>query len=102
MAGQLNFADPTTRGRLAAQVPTPDSLPAVVGLAVTPTGELLVQRPGTLASDPASVWDVFGADGRLLGSIRLPGHPRILAVGTDYLLSVDGGEPRRLGRGGGG
>ncbi|MEI2720019.1 MAG: hypothetical protein V9E87_07730 [Gemmatimonadales bacterium] len=88
MASQLKYMDQATRDRVLAQVPTPDSLAAVAGLAMTPTGELLVQREGFLLSHPASVWDVFGTDGGFLGSIRIPGHMRLLAAGTDHLLVI--------------
>ena len=86
MASQLDYMDKATRDRVLAQVPTPDSLAAVSGLAMMPTGELLVQREGRLLSQPATVWDVFGTDGGLLGNIRIPGHMRLLAAGSDHLL----------------
>ncbi len=87
MSSQLQrYLDKATIERVLAQVPTPDSLAAVAGLAMTPSGELLVQREGLLRTQTASVWDVFDVEGRLLGSIRTPGRMRILAAGTDYLL----------------
>lgn len=76
------------QGEILKDVPTPDSLPAVAGLTLTPEGELLVQREGYLPSQTASLWDVFDPTGRWLGELRLPGHSRILSVGLDYLLTV--------------
>lgn len=88
MDNQLKYMDQPTRERVLAEVPTPDSLAAVVGLAITPAGDVLVQREGFLLSQQASVWDVFASDGRFLGAIRIPGHMRILAAGNDHLLVV--------------
>lgn len=86
MRDQLKYLDDPTRERVLAEVPTPDSLAAVMGLAITPAGELLVQREGFLPSQRASVWDVFDAEGRYLGPIRILGRMRILAAGNDHLL----------------
>ena len=88
MRAQLKYLDEPTRERVLAEVPTPDSLAAVLGLAITPAGELLVQREGFLPSQQASVWDVFDRDGRFLGPIRIPGHMRIIAAGDDHLLML--------------
>jgi len=86
MMRQLGRMDEATRSRVIAAVPTPDSLPAVIGLTVTPQGEFLVQREGYLPSHVTSIWDVFDRGGRWLGELRLPGHCRILSTGTDNLL----------------
>ena len=75
------------QGDILKDVPTPDSLPAVIGLALTPQGEFLVQREGYLPSQATSLWDVYDPTGRWLGELRLPGHFRILSVGLDYLLA---------------
>ncbi len=86
MKRYLEGVDPATANTIMAAVPTPDSLPALVGLTVTPQGELLVQREGFLPSQVSSLWDVFDSSGRWLGELRLPARTRILSVGTDHLL----------------
>src|SRR5690606_34278562 len=80
--------EPAVRRTLLAAIPTPDSLPAVYGMVVTPAGELLVQRRGLLRTQPVSTWDVFGADGAFLGEIRIAGHVRLISVGSDHLLAM--------------
>jgi len=72
--------------KVLAAVPTPDSLPAVAAMAVTPNGELIVQREGDVAPQVVSVWDVFDASGRWLGEFRLPIRSRVLSVGTDHIV----------------
>ncbi|MDZ4390301.1 MAG: hypothetical protein U0974_11310 [Gemmatimonadales bacterium] len=86
MKRYLEGVDPATANTIMAEVPTPDSLPALVGLTVTPQGELLVQREGFLPSQVSSLWEVFDSSGRWLGELRLPARTRILSVGTDHLL----------------
>jgi hypothetical protein len=71
-----------------AQVPVPDSLPAVVGLAVGPGGEVLVQREGWLPSQHASRFDLFDVNGQWLGELTLPARVRVLELGPDYLLGM--------------
>lgn len=88
LEAQMERMDPVMRSKVLAEVPTPDSLPAVYGMVVSPAGELLIQRSGLLPSQPTSSWDVFGADGTFLGEIRISGHVRLLAAGTDYLLAI--------------
>ncbi len=86
MLGYLSGMDSVMQDEVIAQVPIPDSLPAVAGLAMTPEGELLVQREGNLHSHLTSAWDVFDVEGRWLGEIRLPGRTRVLSAGTDHLV----------------
>jgi hypothetical protein len=86
MLPYLPGMDSALQQKIIAEVPIPDSLPAVAGMAMTPAGELLVQREGNLRSHLMSVWDVFDVEGRWLGEISLPGTARILAAGTDFLL----------------
>jgi hypothetical protein len=115
---QYEQVDPSVRRTLLAAIPTPDSLPAVYGMVITPRGELLVQRSGILRTQPISTWDVFAADGAFLGEIRIPGHLRLIEAGEDHLLAMRrteddawlvevyglrrwGGRRRGEGRGGG-
>jgi|CXWL01.1.fsa_nt_gi HAMP domain-containing protein len=50
----------------------PLTYPAIVGLAVASDGALWVRRWALPTSAPATVFDVFGADGRFRETIRLP------------------------------
>jgi hypothetical protein len=75
-----------TPDRVLSDIPVPDLLPAIVQLAVAPTGEILVMREGNLPSQTSSPVDVFDAQGRFLGTIRLPSRFRIFEVGSDYIL----------------
>ena len=88
METQFERMDAVTREKVLAEVPTPDSLPAVYSMVITPTGELLVQRGGLLPSQPTSTWDVFGADGGFLGEVRIDGHVRLFSAGPDFLLAT--------------
>jgi len=36
----------------------------------------------------AGDWDVFGNDGRLLGTVRLPPGVAILSIGMDYIIGL--------------
>ena len=92
MLPYLKGADPATMEKVLAAVPTPDSLPAVAGLAITPAGELVVQREGAMIGQASSSWDVFDPEGHWLGSFRLPIHSRLLSIGTDHLVVRRGGE----------
>ncbi|MBL0170629.1 MAG: hypothetical protein IPP90_07840 [Gemmatimonadaceae bacterium] len=82
------MADPVTLARLVDAVPTPDSLPAAVGLVVSDSGEIVVQREGFPAGPRASAFDVFGADGRWLGAFQFAPRTLLIEVGIDYLLTV--------------
>ena len=85
---QYQKMDQATRDRMLAQVPTPDSFPAVLGLGLTPAGELLVQREVPWPSQRGSAWDIFDPSGHFLGTIRIPGAHRLLAAGMDHLLTI--------------
>lgn len=81
-------ADSAQMARIMAEVPVPDSLPAIMGLALSSSGELLVMREGQLRGQERSTWDVFDRDGRFLGELRFPAAFTIREVGPDYILGV--------------
>jgi hypothetical protein len=68
-------------------VPMPDSLPAVLNLAVDDGGNIFVTRDGSLPSDTASTIDVFDSTGRWLGAMSAPPRIKIFAVtDTDIVI----------------
>jgi len=80
--------DEALANRFVAEVPTPDSLPAVADLAMGEEGDLWVRR--TLRSEIAgeATWDVFDSRGQLLGEVTLPGGFTPHEIGQDYVLGV--------------
>jgi len=70
------------------QIPTPDSLPALISIAMNDVGELMVMREGHLPSHTMSVYDVFDPKGQWLGELRIPGRVGVASFGEDYLLAV--------------
>lgn len=70
------------------QIPTPDSMPAVLDMAMSDRGELMVMREGLLESHSSMLYDVFDADGRWLGELRIPFRVQVVSFGDDYVLAV--------------
>ncbi|MBA3557795.1 MAG: hypothetical protein H0W30_04260 [Gemmatimonadaceae bacterium] len=63
----------------------PKTFPAYSGILVDVAGNLWVReyaKPG----DEQPLWTVFGADGRMLGSVTTPKGLRLLEVGADFIL----------------
>ena len=75
-----------TLAKLMAEMPVPDSMPAVAGLLMGARGELVVQHSGWRASDSLSLFDVFDTEGVLVAEWKLPRRSRIVEVGDDYVL----------------
>ncbi len=69
------------------QVPVPESLPAFERLLVDDTGHLWVLQT-TWPGHVQPAWDVFDAEGRMLGTVRLPARFRATHVGGDFILGV--------------
>ena len=88
------FMNASETDRIIGEVPTPDSLPAMSGITITPRGELLVMREGQLPSHTHSLYDVFDREGVWLGTIRVQGRRFIVSVANDtmlmYRISDDG------------
>ena len=61
--------------------------PAFANMTVDADGALWVEEPKITADDPGKA-SVFDPDGRLLGSVALPGNFRITEIGRDYVLGV--------------
>jgi len=61
--------------------------PAFASMTVGADGDLWVEEPKVTPDDPGRA-SVFDPDGRLLGSVPLPGNLRITEIGRDYLLGV--------------
>ena len=57
-----------------------DTIPALRGLRVTPSGKLLVERTGENVGDPGPV-DVITAEGQYLGTFRGVGLPAAVSRG---------------------
>lgn len=85
------------RDRLAKlNAPFPDALPAFVDFLASPTGELWLRDPElkgaascaclTSVTTGPSNWTVFDANGRWLGSVRMPVQFMPAEVGRDYVL----------------
>jgi hypothetical protein len=71
--------------RLEASLPIPSTWPPFTKLLASPRGELWV-RAGTAPGDSAR-WNVFAADGRWLGELRVGPAVQITAVGDGYALA---------------
>jgi hypothetical protein len=78
---------PVTVDRALAEMPVPDSLPAIAGLVVGPAGEVVVQTSGWHIADTTSLVDVFDDRGVWVAQWTLPGRTRLLELGRDYLLT---------------
>lgn len=76
---------PTVRD-LVAQIPFPDAKPAFAEMRVAPGGDVWL-RAFTPPGEPQA-WDVFGADGRLLGRVALPPGLALRQVGRDFVLGT--------------
>lgn len=81
--------DEALAARFVAEVPSPDSIPAVQGLVFSRSGELFVARtPWLRDATTVGEWDIFDPTGRWSGTLQLPPRFRITEVGTDYLLGI--------------
>ncbi len=85
LARALPINDPALTAIMLDKVPTPDSLPAVIFMTFGSRGELLVMREGHQPSHTHSVYDVFQADGRWLGTLRIPGKVYVRELDGDVL-----------------
>lgn len=66
-------------------IPPPEMMPPYDKLLADAEGNLWVeryQRP----QESAHVWTVFNAEGRLLGSVEIPGGVTVFEIGSDYVL----------------
>ncbi len=79
--------DPTVVDRVIAEVSAPDSMPAMLIIAITSRGEMLVMREGHLPSHTHTVYDVFDREGVWLGTLRLKGQQLIVDDDDDSLLT---------------
>jgi hypothetical protein len=79
------FLDRALLDRAIAQVPVPDSLPAILDLVVSDLGEVVVTRYGSFF-DGERVADVYDADGRWAGVLRLPPRSRLLELGRTHAV----------------
>jgi hypothetical protein len=74
-------------GRALDQFPAGDALPAFGELLVDDARNLWVERFPWPGQD-RSRWDVFGSDGRLVGSVAMPARFRLMQPGRDFVLGV--------------
>lgn len=73
--------------RTLDEVQLPDQLPAFERLLVDDAGNLWVQRTAWPGPVPAE-WDVFDAEGQMLGTVRMPAGFRATQIGADFVLGV--------------
>ena len=74
------------RERLVAATPFPEHKAPFAGVRLDPAGNAWVQRhPAPGAATP---WDVFGPDGRFLGTVDTPAGLRVTQVGADFVVGV--------------
>lgn len=74
-------------GKFLDEVQVPERLPAFERLLVDAGGGLWVQRlawPGAVQPE----WDVFDAEGRMMGAVPMPAGFRATQIGADFVLGV--------------
>lgn len=74
-------------GKSLDQVQLPEHLPAFERLLVDDAGHLWVQRTPWPGDVPAE-WDVFDAEGTMLGTVAMPARFRATHVGADFVLGI--------------
>lgn len=73
--------------RVLAKVPFPETKPAYQGLAVDAEGNLWLKGFAAPGEETAA-WTVLDAEGRLLGTVRLPARLGVSEIGRDYILGI--------------
>jgi len=73
-------------------MPIPEVFPAFDALAEDRLGRLWVRRIQPQMAAETQQWEVFGPDGALQATVRVPSVDRILEFGPDYILAVSRGE----------
>lgn len=74
-------------GKALEGIEIPERIPAFERMMVDDGGNLWVQRtpwPGAVPSE----WDVYDADGKTLGTVRMPASFRATHIGGDFVLGV--------------
>jgi hypothetical protein len=69
-------------------VELPEHLPAFERLLVDDGGNLWVQRMAWPGAAVQAEWDVFDAEGQMLGTVRMPPGFRATQIGADFVLGV--------------
>lgn len=64
----------------------PEHKPFFTSLGVDPTGNVWVQRSAEDGADRP--WDVFDADGHLLGTVTTPAGMQVTQFGTDFVVGI--------------
>jgi hypothetical protein len=73
-------------------MPLPESFPAFDQLMEDRAGNLWVRRLPPQEEGRRHEWEVFGADGALQATVRVPSAARILEIGHDYIVALSRGE----------
>src|SRR5687768_949308 len=73
------------------QIPANKRSPEFAALKVDDAGNLWVRRYGP-PWDPSPDWDIYTADGRPLGNVRLPVRFEPMHIGREFVLGVTRGE----------
>jgi hypothetical protein len=72
--------------QLLKSITFPEHKPYFSELRVDPAGNAWVRRPAAPEAD--TPWDVFDADGRLLGTVTTPAGLRVTQIGADFVVGV--------------
>jgi hypothetical protein len=74
------------RERLTAAMPFPEHKSWFAGVRLDAAGNAWVQRHA--APDAGTPWEVFDAEGRLLGTVTTPTGLRVTQIGADFVVGV--------------
>jgi hypothetical protein len=75
-------------GKSLDRVELPEHLPAFERLLVDDGGNLWVQHTAWPGAAVQAEWDVFDAQGQMLGTVRMPPGFRAMQIGADLVLGV--------------
>lgn len=83
------FSDPRFKQlqeQLIKNTTFPEHQPYFTALGVDPAGNAWVQRDDD--PDAETLWDVFDAEGRLLGTVTTPTGLRVTQIGADFIVGT--------------
>lgn len=80
--------DQALANRFAAEIETPDSIPAIAGMIIDQTNHLWVAHARGLFFASTAEMNVFDPAGVFLGTVELPSDFGPVEIGEDYLLGT--------------